>query len=824
MKNSNGLDFNFDNAPIQSTPPAHPVDRTASRPAPQSSAPAKKPAGFLTADDVRTLGVEPRASVHTEEKAPVISESKPEVKPTAPPAVKKEEPKDYSSAALEIMRRMQSVESTKEPPQPVVSEPSDMGAFLTRKQQEIKPTAPAAPAPAAPATPAPAAPAPVAPVKDVSEVAQKRREMLESFQLDTDAVAAGFESIDEEPDLSVTGVFTPVTEAEVEGGTVMFDRPVASVDEHLAAEGATVVIPDEFVQSISEEEHDEEDVEVIDEYNSIEDAQSIADELIRRKRKLGRRFLATSVIAAMLIVIAFSESIFPFGHVSYFVAVGALVLLAALFNLTTFQSIGSLFGLKPDIDLAPAMAMTASVIQLVVLGFFGSEGITSSAVVAAVAVVSLAINTLSKRITVSRTLANFELIANEEKKQAGAFIAPPASASVLDPKKVGETLIFGRRTTIDLKHFITHSLSPDIYESVSGKLGLVVVTASVIACAVTVITGGTLAAAVSSFAAVCCAGAQIAAAYPSAVLLARTCKKLRSNNVMLSGLFAAKEISEANVVALDSDEIFNDECVSLFKFRTFGNVAPDLAFMTAAALTAEGHSPLAGMFNQIAATTGTGMLSADSVIYENSMGLTGWVDEKKTLLGNRMIMESHSIPVPSMDVDRRILQSGKFPLYLAIDDKIAAMFIIGYEPNRRMLHRLRRLINTGVTLLVRTVDPNVTADLICSTYGLPTGSVEVMSSDASRVYCDIMSPTENEPAIMCAKNAEGFVDAYISSISLNKSAKGASVTAIVLTLMVMALGIGMIAVGFPAAVNVMTLLCSYLVVTVITGIAGLICS
>ena len=117
---------------------------------------------------------------------------------------------------------------------------------------------------AAAAGAAPAAPAPAAPVKDVSEVAQKRREMLESFQLDTDAVAAGFESIDEEPDLSVTGVFTPVTEAEVEGGTVMFDRPVASVDEHLAAEGATVVIPDEFVQSISEEEYDEEYDEEVD--------------------------------------------------------------------------------------------------------------------------------------------------------------------------------------------------------------------------------------------------------------------------------------------------------------------------------------------------------------------------------------------------------------------------------------------------------------------------------------------------------------------------------------------------------------------------------
>ena len=291
---------------------------------------------------------------------------------------------------------------------------------------------------------------------------------------------------------------------------------------------------------------------------------------------------------------------------------------------------------------------------------------------------------------------------------------------------------------------------------------------------------------------------------------------------MFSGFKAAGELGDANVVVLDSDEIFNDECVSLFKFRTFGGLSPDIAFMTAAALTTEGHSPLAGMFNQIAATTGAGMLAADSVIYENSMGLTGWVDEKKTLLGNRMIMESHSIPVPSMEIDRKILKSGKFPLYLAIDDKIAAMFIIGYSADRRMLHSLRRLNNTGATLLIRTVDPNVTADLVCTAYGLPTGAVEVMFSDASRYYCDHMSPTDNEPALLCADDAKGFVDAFVSSISLNRSATAASISVVVLTCLVMALNITLSVLGVASFFNTVMVLASYLGVTAITAVVSLL--
>jgi len=161
-------------------------------------------------------------------------------------------------------------------------------------------------------------------------------------------------------------------------------------------------------------------------------------------------------------------------------------------------------------------------------------------------------------------------------------------------------------------------------------------------------------------------------------------------------------------------------------------------------------------------------------------------------------------------------------LYLAIDDKIAAMFIIGYSADRRMLHSLRRLNNTGATLLVRTVDPNVTADLVCTAYGLPTGAVEVMSSDASRYYCDRMSPTDNEPALLCAEDAKGFVDAFVSSISLNRSATAASIAVVVLTCLVMALNITLSVLGVASFFNTVMVLASYLGVTAITAVISLL--
>lgn len=569
---------------------------------------------------------------------------------------------------------------------------------------------------------------------------------------------------------------------------------------------------------------DRKGVEIIDEYNSVEDAQSITSDLIKRKRKLGRRAVITVIDAAILVSIALIPTLFPFGTSVYFIAIAALLFIAILTNISTFQSLASVFSAKPDIDFAPSLAVVAALIQDVVAGLSGPGTLESNGIFAAAAVVTLAANTIGKRLIVSRMLANLELIANEEEKQAGVFIGPPVSASIADPKKIGDSLIFGRRHTVDLKGFLAYSQSPDLYEKQSGRIGLISMILAFISAGAVAITTSSLVQACGAFAAVCCAAAPICAMYPSGIMLSGACRKLRGEKVVLSGFKAAEEISDANVVVLDSDELFHDDGVKLYKFRTFGDYAPDEAFLVSAALTREGHSPLAGMFMQIAMSNDSRMPAADSVIYEENMGITGWVDERKTLIGNRMLMESHNITVPSIEVDRRILQSGKFPVYLAVEEKIVALFIVGYDADKNMLHRVRRLVNTGITVLVRTMDPNVDIDLVSSRYGLPLEAVCVMPAAAACVYNENMHPTASERAVISAPNPEGFVDGYVSACGIRRAEIASSVCTIVLTLVAIALCIVFPMVGLGKFVNMFTMLAAYVGISLFTAITGKLCS
>ncbi len=833
MNKNNELDFNFDNTPFTSasTSSRPNVDRTVDRAARVSKPTADKkpstyrwgsasaPSTMLTPDEIMHLNDTPSKKDNPHiyaNKTDTANHVEPEsiqmtrVKREVPSVVAEPTPTEsgYSNAALEIMRRMQNTENSKVQS---VTDKSDSPSVSTSKAES------------ATNTPTAADKIKSEPAKTEDEAIIEREKRAENFEIDVEKMAEGMQELE----LEMTQVFgiennADTSDGDTDGGTRMFSSISNSANAADDSSTRHVNIPDAVDILYGNDENSEyesdEDKPYIDEYNSVEDAQSVARDLAIRKGKLTARTVISAIITILLIAITCSDSLFPFGQPPYFIAVGVLLGIAVITNISSFSALISVFTLKNDVDFAPAFAVFAAAVQTAVSALIGTDGMAYTSMFAAAAVLSLTAGTFAKRLTVGRTLANFELIANEDIKQAGDFIAPPQSGYIADVDKIGESLIFGRRDTIDLKGFISYSLSPDHYEKLSGKMSLVILLASLISFAVALLTENTMSAGVSMLASTACAGAQIAFIYPCAVQLSRSCRRLRQHKVMLSGIKAADEISEANVVVLDSDELFFDNCVNLYKFRTFGDFAPDDAFMTAYALTLGGHSPLAGMFGKICETQSCGMYKADSIVYENSMGITGWVEERKTLLGNRMIMESHSIPVPSMEVDRKILQSGKFPVYLAVDNKIAALFIVGYESDKSMLHRMRRLINTGVTVLVRTVDPNVTADLVCSQYGLPSDSVIIMESNASHLYCEKMQTAESTPARLTAPNAQGFVDAYIESYAISRRNKVTSVVVVVISCIMMALTVILPAIGMTSAINILSTLVSHAVTLVISAI------
>ena len=213
---------------------------------------------------------------------------------------------------------------------------------------------------------------------------------------------------------------------------------------------------------------------------------------------------------------------------------------------------------------------------------------------------------------------------------------------------------------------------------------------------------------------------------------------------MIAGKTGAEKIENANAAVLNADELFPSGTVQLHQMKLLSDNSIDDTIIRAASLTDALSSPLSPIFKKIAGTGGNVVLpDSDTVKYEDKMGISGWVDNKLLFIGNRTLMEAHGIEVPSVEVDRKILRKGLFPVYVATENKACALITVRYTVRPDIARELRRVSALGVTMLINSSDPNMTEEMICDYFGLYEDSVKVMSAAGCHMYKNAVTPNES---------------------------------------------------------------------------------
>ena len=138
----------------------------------------------------------------------------------------------------------------------------------------------------------------------------------------------------------------------------------------------------------------------------------------------------------------------------------------------------------------------------------------------------------------------------------------------------------------------------------------------------------------------------------------------------------------------------------------------------------------------------------ESVLYEDGMGLVGWVNGQRILVGNRTLMHKYNVETPSEDYEEKYLIEGRYISYLAQAGELITMFVTTYSPSRDIVTELQRGEQNGLSYLIRTTDCNITAERIAEDFGifhrsikvLPTGlgnvckEAQLQQEDTSRAY------------------------------------------------------------------------------------------
>ncbi len=225
-------------------------------------------------------------------------------------------------------------------------------------------------------------------------------------------------------------------------------------------------------------------------------------------------------------------------------------------------------------------------------------------------------------------------------------------------------------------------------------------------------------------------------------------KKFNKVGGMLSCQDAVNELCRTNAIILDSKDLFDQNMCAMHGFKDFKNVRVDDAMLYAAAMVIRSGGPLMGVFDQVVVNRRDILPTVKSFSYEEKLGVSGWIYNQKVILGNRRMMINHNIDVPETLDEDKYLISGHEVMYLAIAHKLAAMMVVDYAPNKKLAPYLKKLRDSGVTVLVRNCDPNVTDVMLSECYDMRLDNIKILNSSAGRVFKKYKSrPKVNSRAV-----------------------------------------------------------------------------
>lgn len=142
----------------------------------------------------------------------------------------------------------------------------------------------------------------------------------------------------------------------------------------------------------------------------------------------------------------------------------------------------------------------------------------------------------------------------------------------------------------------------------------------------------------------------------------------------------------------------------------------------------------------------------ESVMYEDQLGLVGWVNGDRILVGNRDLMNKYSIKVPKENYEEKYHKQHKQITFIAYSGRLTAMLITTYRPSVEIAKELQRAEYNGISLLISTSDCNITSEQISEDFGVFYRSVKVLPTGLGNVCKEVSSVyTEKSRAYLATR-------------------------------------------------------------------------
>lgn len=473
-----------------------------------------------------------------------------------------------------------------------------------------------------------------------------------------------------------------------------------------------------------------------DEYETAElDADRIEYSL---ERKVRFTFI-TSIIQAVLVVVGLVlsgilasngynlETFAGSAGITVGVAMGILVLAAALSYKTIVKGVLGIARLRLNASSAVTVVVLANLIaDLIYLLASQSTGVTVALFTAA-STFTVLLSNVAHHLSYRRALDNLRLLTSGIHMYSTEVIPNERDAAEVTRGMQLENPVVAYNAPIaDQPRFVEDSFADDPADQNAHLPTLAALGVALLAGLIFGLVRHSAVFGVSVFAAI------VTIAIPAFALLASNLslyiddKRFSRKGSAILGHRAVEQSAYVNTFAIDSKDIFTKDSCHIIGIKTFHNMRIDDAILYAAALVIGSEGPLADEFQNVILGKYDLLPSVDGLAYEERLGLSAWIGERRVLFGNRNLLLNHNVELPDEDFEKQYTINGRKVNYLAISGKVAAMFVVKYRPVKQYRRYLQNIDRAGITILVRNTDCNINEEMVAKYYHLPVTAVKVL--------------------------------------------------------------------------------------------------
>ncbi len=505
-----------------------------------------------------------------------------------------------------------------------------------------------------------------------------------------------------------------------------------------------------------EEEEDEKPIDINDE-------NVIRDRLSRAMKGLRGRLIILAVLFAAAVFLGLISSVFKekigrigviFGSVSnpenyLYAHLGIGILSFAACSSVVSNGFVRLFKLRPDGDTLCALAhMGALAATIPYLASTPYIQLGYSQVYLAVSLAALIFNTISKMLTVKTAQNNFDFVFGNNAKHFIEHCEGSGAEQLAKGAVSGMPAVASIRKTEMLCDFIVSTYSEDSSDRTSRKIAPIAIIAAIIGGVIAFFTckatipknRASWTATVSS--AILAVSAPFSSSMTVTLPLYLASRKSKERGSAILGYAAAEEMNETNAVLVDAGTLFPANTVKVVnicgydtpKTRGEGKINIDEAIIYAASLAVASNSVLSESLFHILNYKKELLKTVSGCVYENNLGVMGWIDRRRVLLGTRAHMKAHEITVPNTKKEIAANKNNDEVIYLAVGGEVCLLFFVRPTADPDVRRSVRELAFRDIKLVVKTVDGMITAPVLAKVFGIDEEDVKIIPYELHETF------------------------------------------------------------------------------------------